>query len=110
MIKRFSFELITGIIGIISILIFGKLGMIALILLSVLPFFSKKKNDERENQLFNKVGNYTAALTLVACVGLFMTTDFIINGYKIGDLWLFFVIFSFLVAHGITGLIVFKKN
>ena len=107
--KRFTYELIVGVIGLIAVFLFGDAGLAALALLAAHPFIGKKKADERESQLFNKVGNVTGAVTLLACVGIYLASDIIVNGYQIGDHWLILACFSFLIAHGGAGLIIFKK-
>jgi hypothetical protein len=110
MTKRFIFELIAGILLLIAVILFGAKGMVALIILAVQPFIGKKKADEREFQLFYKVGNYTAGAVLVACIIIYECSDMVVNGQLIGKLWLFLVISAFLIAHGASGLIIFKKN
>jgi hypothetical protein len=108
--KRFYFELTIGVIGLIAVLVFGMPGFAAFALFAFFPLFSRKRADEREYQLFYRAGNMTAALTFIACVFIYFVSDLRINGHLIGDLWLFLVCFSFLVAHGISGLIIFQRN
>ncbi len=108
--KRFTYELIIGIIGLIAVFLFGDAGMAVIALLVFHPFIGKKRADERESQLFNKVGNTTGAITLLACVGIYLTSDIIVNGYQIGEHWLILACFSFLIAHGVSGLIIFKRG
>lgn len=110
MTKRFIIELIIGLAGIAAVLLFGNSGMTVLVLLVIYPFVRKKKVDERESQLFNKVGNITAILTLLACVGIYLASDWGVNGYKIGEHWLLLAVYSFLIAHGMAGLVIFKKG
>lgn len=107
--KRFVYELIVGIIMLVSTAIFGYPGMAAMALLAVHPFIGNKKADEREAQLFNKVGNITASITLLACVAIYMASDVVFNGITIEDVWLMLVAASFLIAHGGAGLLVLKK-
>ena len=108
--KRFAYELGVGIILMVAVLLFGTKGMLANVLLVLQPYIGKKKADERENQLFYKVGNYTAGATLVASVIIFECSDMIVNGLLIGKNWLGLVVAAFLIAHGASGLIIFKKN
>ena len=108
--KRFAYELIVGSIGLIAVFLFGSAGLAALALLAAHPFIGKKKADERESQLFNQVGNLTAAITLLACVAIYLAGDVVVNGFQIGELWLFLVVFSFLIAHGGAGLYFLKKG
>jgi hypothetical protein len=108
--KRFAYELGVGIILLAAVLFFGTKGMLAIVLLALQPFIGKKTADERENQLFYRVGNYTAGITLVASVIIFECSDMILNGLIIGKNWLGMVIASFLIAHGAMGLIIFKTN
>lgn len=108
--KRFTYELIIGIICLISVTLFGDVGMVAFALFAVYPFIGKKKADERESQLFNKVGNVTAGLTLIASVVIYLASDIVLSGHRIGEFWLGFVAASFLIAHGASGLIILKKG
>ena len=108
--KRFAYELIVGIIFFVAVLLFGSVGMVAMVLLTAQPFIGKKKADERESQLFNKVGNFTAGLTIVLCVIVYECSGLVVNGHLIGSNWLFYVCSAFLIAHGASGLIIFKRN
>ncbi|NPA36239.1 MAG: hypothetical protein GXO47_05265 [Chlorobi bacterium] len=109
--KRFILELITGIILLVAIIIFGQKGVIALILMALIPFFHRKKNiDERETQLFYKIGTITAVATLTVSVAVYQFSQIVINGQTLGDNWLFYVLSAFLISHGISGLIVFSKS
>ncbi len=108
--KRFIYELIVGTICIIAVLLFGNLGMVSFALLAAHPLIGKKKADERESQLFNQVGNLTAAVTLLACVVIYFSSDIVINTHQIGDNWLGLVVSSFLIAHGGTGVLAFKRG
>lgn len=109
--KRFTLELTVGIILLTAVLVFGEKGMAAIALLAIHPFIAKKKKlDERESQLFNKVGNFTAGATLLVSVAVYYFSDFVINGWTIGENWLFYVLSAFLISHGMSGLIVFNKK
>lgn len=108
--KRFILELIVGIILLVAVLIFGQKGMVVFVLLAIHPFIAKKKKlDERESQLFNSIGNYTAAITLLASVATFYFSDFVINGWTIEENWLFYVVSAFLISHGASGLIIMRS-
>jgi hypothetical protein len=109
--RRFILEFIVGVTLLVSVLIFGQKGMVALVLLAIHPFIQKKKKpDEREIQLFNKIGNFTAGATLLASVAVFYFSDFIVNGQTLGENWLFYVCSSFLISHGTSGFLVFNKK
>ncbi len=109
--KRFILEFIVGIILLVSVLIFGQKGMAAIALLAIHPFIKKKnKPDERETQLFNKIGNFTAGATLLVSVVIYYFSDFVVNGWTIGENWLFYVCSAFLIFHGISGLFVFNRK
>jgi cytochrome bd-type quinol oxidase subunit 2 len=109
--KKFLLEFITGTILLASVIIFGQKGMVALVLLSIYPLIKKKKElDEREIQLFNKIGNLTAGITLFISVIIYYFSDIAINDLKIGENWLFFILSAFLISHGTTGLIVFNEK
>jgi hypothetical protein len=108
--KRFTYELIVGIIWMAAVLLLGEKGMIAMALLALQPFIGKKKADEREKQLFYKVGNFTAGIMLVICVIVFECSDLVVNGHQIGKNWLLFVGAAFVISHGVAGLYIFNKE
>jgi len=108
--KRFILELVTGVAGLIAVFFFGNAGLAVLAFLAVHPFIGKKKADERESQLFNQVGNLTGGLTLLAAVIIYFASDVVVNGYRIGDFWLILLVFCFLIAHGASGLVIFKRG
>jgi hypothetical protein len=110
--KRFIYELIVGIFTLIAITLFGFIGMMAMALLAGHSFVGKNNNeaDEREIQLLYKVGNYTAGATLLASIIIFYSSDLAVNGHLIGKFWVGFVLCAFIIAHGASGLIIFKKN
>ncbi len=109
--KRFIFELIIGVALLASILIFGHQGMVALVLLALLPLINKKKKfDEREIQLFYKIGNITAAATFLFSAIIYYLSDMSINGETIGTNWLFYLCAAFLISHGVTGLVILSKE
>lgn len=107
--KRFVYELIVGIIMLIAVFLFEAKGIAALALLFAHPFIGKKKADEREIQLFYKIGNYTAGATLLASVVVYYFSDSIINDFMVGKNWFGLVLSAFLIAHGLIGLILTRK-
>ena len=107
---RFTAEVIIGILTIIAALLFGEKGMAVLALFALSLFIPRHKPDEREIQLYNKIGNLTAAFTLVACIAIFRFSDFAINNLPLGKNWLTFVVAFFMLSHGISGLIVFSRK
>ena len=107
---RFAYELFVGIVLMIAIILFGDKGFVALVLLAVQPFIGKKKADERESQLFYRVGNYTAGATLLAAIAVYYFSDSLVNGIPLGKFWLGLVVAAFIMAHGASGLIIFKRN
>ena len=110
MIAKFILELGIGIIGVIAALLFGEAGFAALALLVIHPFIGHRKADEHEFHLFYKAGNITAGLTLLALVVIYYTPFCIPGAILFKDHWLMFAVFSFLIAHGLSGLLVFRKG
>ncbi len=108
MIKRFLFEVLLGIIMLVAVILFGKVGMVALSLMVFLMLFGKKKPDEREMILFYRTGNITAGVIIFFSVILYQCSDCIVNGNKIGDLWLLWLLPIFFIGHGAVGLIINK--
>ncbi len=108
--KKFIYELTIGILMLIAMLIFGPSGMAVAALYAGSIFLRREKLDERELQLFYKIGNITAGATLLACIVIFQFSDAILNGFQIGKNWLGLVVSCFFIAHGATGLIVFSRD
>ncbi|MDY0344380.1 MAG: hypothetical protein RBR28_12460 [Lentimicrobium sp.] len=106
--KRFIFECCVGLIMVIAIYFFGVKGLAAITFLAAHPFIGKKESDERENQLFYKVGNYTAGASLLAATLIYYFSDQVISGHLVGNHWFGLLIASFLMAHGVSGLIIFR--
>ncbi len=106
--KRFVYELLVGTILLLAILLFGEKGFAAIALLAGYSFVRKKKNDERELQLFYKVGNYTAAFSLLGAVAVYYFSNETVNGHLINDNWLGLVVSIFLLSHSISGLLIFR--
>jgi hypothetical protein len=107
---RFFSEAIIGILAIIAALFFGERGMAVFALYALTLFIPRHKPDEREVQLYNKIGNITAGAALVACVAIYHFSDFTVNHLPLGKNWLTFVVAFFMLSHGISGLIVFSKK
>jgi len=109
--RRFILELTVGIILLVAVFLFGQRGMAVLALLAIHPFIEKKKKlDERELQLFYKVGNFTAGATLLVCVAVYYFPDFAVNGQTLGENWLSHVYSAFVIFHGGSGLFLFNKK
>jgi hypothetical protein len=68
----------------------------------------KTSPDEREKQLFYKVGNLTFGITVLALWIIYQLSGYSINGNHIEDYWYFLSITTIILIHGISGLIVFK--
>lgn len=71
---RFWYEFIFGLIALISVIIFGPRGIVAIVPIAFLPIImraKKMKSDERENYLFYKSTQYIInALVFLILVGI----------------------------------------
>jgi hypothetical protein len=105
MIKRYVFEMVVGVITLASVLLFGPVGYASFSLMALLAFFSKKKPDERELQLFYKAGNLTMGLMIISLVIIDQLKNATFGPVKVGDYWLSFATAAFLVSHGASGLV-----
>ena len=114
MIFRFWFESIIGFICLVCILLFGSKGASSLVIFALLPILMRikktKKPDERELQLFYKIGNLTMGLTIIAIIIIHYLQDTEVYGHLIGANWMTLAITSILIAHGLAGLIIFNKQ
>ena len=108
--NRFAFELIIGTAMLIAVLLFGTPGLAVLVLLSAHPFIGKKKMDEREIQLFYRVGNFTAGTVLLVSVIIFYFSETPINGILLGQNWFGLLLATFIGAHGAFGLILSREE
>jgi len=105
MIKRYMFEMAVGIVTLVSVLLFGPVGYASFSLMAFMVFFSKKKPDERELQLFYKAGNMTMGLMIISLVVIDQLKNATFGPIKVGDYWLSFATAAFLVSHGVSGLV-----
>ena len=109
MARLFILEFICGLTSLIITLLFGKVGMVVLVLIAAQPFITKKKWDEREKQLFYRVGNYTAGALIVSGTIIYECSKVSLNGHLIGSNWLILLGASLVFSHGAAGLIIFRK-
>ena len=112
MTKSFIYEIIVGIIVFIAIIAFGTMGNLAFLLMLLFPLVIKKgKPDEREYQLFYKAGNYSTSFVIIFITIIFLISQYVPSTYAlITDNWLNFTVASFLLGHGLAGLIVFRSE
>lgn len=113
MAARFVFEVTVGLVGMISVLLFGMPGMATLALFAFFPLVVRKSMgrgpDERELQLFYRTGNITFGLIFIALPVIYFASNISINGNLIGDSWYALSIASIFLLHGITGLLIFRS-
>ena len=99
----FSYELFVGVIAFAAILLFGKRGSAALSLMALLPILYWKRHiDEREYQLFYKVGHYTSIFVFVVMILFYMLRPSI---FSPGTLAI-----SYFAIHVLSGLLVFSRG
>ena len=99
----FSCELFVGVIAFAAILLFGKKGSAALLLMALLPILYWKRHiDEREYQLFYKVGHYTSIFVFVVMIFLYTLRPSIFSPGALAV--------SYFTIHGLSGLIVFSRG
>ena len=103
--KRYVFEIVIGVVTLVSVLLFGPVGYASFSLMAFMVFFTKKKPDERELHLFYKAGNLTMGLMIVSLVLIDQLKNAMFGPVKVGDYWLSFAITSFLISHGASGLV-----
>jgi len=114
MLFRFYFQVIVSLICILGIFVWGDKATALLVLFALLPVIMRvkkvKKLDEREQQLFYKIGNITLGVSILIIVLIDQLSDFIVNNVKIGDYWMLLTILSLIFIQGLVGLIVFKTQ
>ncbi len=114
MIFRFYFQVITGLICIAGIFVLGDKGVALISLFALLPVIMRIKKfpklDEREQQLFYKIGNITLGVSILMIVLIHELSNFVINNIRIGDYWMILTILSLVIIQGLVGLIIFKTQ
>lgn len=110
MMRQFWWELSVGVITFAAMAAFGSRGAAAFALMAFLPFAMKnRKPDEREYYLFYKTGNYTMGLFILALVAINQLQVYT-GSAMIASNWLNLSINSFLVIHGLTGIVIFSRS
>ncbi len=114
MLFRFYFQVIASVICAAGIFFFGEKGYSLFALFALLPVLMRIKKvpelDEREQQLFYKIGNLTLGLSILFVVAIYYLSGFELNGIKIGDFWMPLTVLSIIFTQGLAGIIVFKTQ
>ena len=106
---RHFFELLVGIVGLISIFIFGEKGLVILTLLAIQPFIGKKKSSNIDYKLYYKINFLTFVIFFFSLTVLFYYPEIKIGNISFGASWFYIASFIFIIAHGLTGILFFKK-
>jgi len=110
---RFAFESLVGLIGLVAVLLLGKVGGVFMVLFVFFPVIVRlnkaHRPDERELQLFYQASNFTLILIFMALVLIYVASGVTINGNTVGDNWYLLSISSILFVHGMIGLVVFRR-
>jgi hypothetical protein len=106
--KRFGLELFIGASVIAGTILFGAKGSLPFILFLLIGLIEKMKLDEREYQIFYKVGNYSFG---AFCVGIVLM-DMLNRSYHFitMDTWMQISIGLITAVHGLVGLILFNRE
>ncbi len=112
MLFRFYLQVIISLICILGVFAWGDKATALLALFALIPVIMRikkiKKLDEREQQLFYKIGNITLGVSILIIVLIYKLSDFVLYNIKIGDYWMILTILSLIFIQGLVGLIVFK--
>ena len=112
--KIFLVELISGILGVIFIMLFGVKG-IAIIALYAISIFLKEKREisMEEKLLFYKTNSITFVFVLLLLFLLFFIQDYQLftnSSFFVKDIWIYLAITFTLFAHGVIGLIMITSK
>ncbi len=114
MLFRFYFQVVVSLICVTGIFLFGEKGIALIALFALLPVLMRAKKvqklDEREQQLFYKIGNLTLGISILFVVLINYLSEIVINGVRVGDHWMILTILSMVFTQGLAGLIVFKTQ
>jgi hypothetical protein len=111
MIKQFMFELIVGIVILLSVYLFGLHGYWGFLLLVAYPIFFKVKGfDERELLLLHQTATLTLSMLLMVLILLYYFSGSNFGSINIGRNWLQFAVLSFLITHGASGIFLFHQD
>lgn len=112
MLLRYYLEIVTGVLVLAVVLIFGKIGNVVFVFFAFMPLLikvKKRKVDERELFVFYKAGNITMGLSVIALYFIHRFFDVTINGQTIGDNWFPLSIGVILLIHGLAGVVISQK-
>ncbi len=102
MVLRFWLELISSIISLCSLLIFGEKGIVALALLALVPIIyrlKKIKPDERETQLFFRGTQYIVnAMIAIIILSVFVFKIHITDLISLHKLALYYMLITILIV------------
>ncbi len=114
MLFRFYFQVAVSLICIAGIILLGEKGTVLIALFALLPVLMRvkkvKRLDERELQLFYKIGNLSLGLSILLIVIIYYLSDVNLNGIRIGDYWMMFTILGIIFTQGMAGIVVFKTE
>ncbi|MGE5496565.1 MAG: hypothetical protein ACM3Q2_00720 [Syntrophothermus sp.] len=110
---RFTFETAMGAILLTLIFLMGQMAM--WVFLFFIPFFylprmRRQNMDEREIQLFYKIGNVSTVFMFFSYILIEFLSEGVVNGYKLGDFRLQLCAGMFLLSRGLTGLVILARN
>lgn len=111
MLKQFIYELLVGIVILLSIYLFGIGGYWAFLSLLMYPIFFKVKGfDERELLFLHQTATLTLSMLLMVLILLYYFSSRNFGEINIGENWLQFAVIAFLITHGAAGIYVFRQD
>ena len=108
--KTYFFLMIVGIIGFVSVSLFGIRGMYSLNLGFLAPFIFKHKADEREKQLINKNYSQVLMFVFVIIINLYIVSNFVEFSEFLQKNWLGIFVSSVFIFLGLNGLRLLKTE
>lgn len=110
---RFTFETVVGAICMALTFFLGQMAgwtFILFVPFFYLPRLRRQNMDEREIQLFYKIGNISTIYMFLSYLLIEFLSSALINGYKLGDFRIQLCASLFLLSRGLTGLIILARN
>lgn len=110
---RFTFEAVVGTIYLTLTLFLGQMAVWVFLFFTpifFLPRMRRQNMDEREIQLFYKIGNWSTVSLFLSYLLIENLADVLVYGHKLGDYRIQLCVSLFLLTRGLTGLTILSKN
>ncbi|MBN1327515.1 MAG: hypothetical protein JW996_06165 [Candidatus Cloacimonetes bacterium] len=110
MIRLYIAYLIVGVVGLLSVILWGIPGMYSLNSGFLIFLFKGHRYDEREIQLRRRALNLSLGTAMILLINIYVLSRVIDFGPFLRHNWVGIMISGGFILHGLNGLIIFRNN